>query len=53
VTAVASDIVVRPSVEFKAIESDTLRADLDEFDAWPHLAIEPILVHAEIAGCIA
>jgi len=45
-------MVVRPTVEVKAIEGDSLRADRDHREQGPHLAIEAIAVHAEIAWCI-
>jgi hypothetical protein len=45
-------MVVRPALEVKAIEGDSLRANRDHRELGPHLAIEAIAVHAEIAWCI-
>ena len=50
---VASEIILRPRIEFKPIERDTLRADGHEFKPRTHLAVETVLVHAEIARRIA
>jgi hypothetical protein len=50
--SVAALIVVRPTVEVKAVEGDSLRADRYHRELGPHLAIEAIAVHAEIAWCI-
>jgi hypothetical protein len=53
VAPVASEIILRPRIEFKPIEGDTLRADGHEFKPRTHLAVETVLVHAEIARRIA
>jgi len=53
VAPVASEIILRPRIEFKPIERDTLRADGHEFKPRTHLAVETVLVHAEIARRIA
>jgi len=45
--------VVRPGVQFKAIEGDPLSADRDYREEWPHLGVEAIGVHAQIARRIA
>ena len=50
---VASEIILRPRIEFKPIERDTLRADGHEFKPRTYLAVETVFVHAEIAGRIA
>jgi len=50
---VAALIVVGPSVEVKAVKSDALRADWNHGKQRTHLAIEAILVHSEISGCVA
>ena len=52
-TPVAGDILVDPSVKFKAIEADALFAYGDFRQIWTHLRIEAVSVHAEIGGCIA
>jgi hypothetical protein len=52
-TPVAALIVVGPGIEVKAVESDPLGADRDHGQGGAHVAIEAVLVHAEIAGCIA
>jgi len=53
VAPVASEIILRPRIEFKPIERDTLRADGHEFKPRTYLAVETVFVHAEIAGRIA
>jgi hypothetical protein len=50
---VAALIVVRPGIEVKAIEGNSLGADGDRRQARAHVAIEPILVHAEIPRGVA
>jgi len=42
-------MVVRPTVEVKAVKGDSLGADRNGHQLGPHLAIEAIAVHAEIA----
>jgi len=49
---VAALIVVRPCIEVNAIESDSLDADAESEDAGAHFAVEAVLVHAEVRGCI-
>jgi hypothetical protein len=41
-------MLVGPGVEVKAVEGDAVRADWNDRDARPHLAVEAFLVHAEI-----
>ena len=41
-------MVVHPSVEFKAIEADTLDADRDFGEIGTYLGVEPVTVHAEV-----
>jgi hypothetical protein len=53
VAPVASEIILRPRIEFKPIECDSLCADRHEFEPRTHLAVETVLVHAEIARRIA
>jgi len=53
VAPVASEIILRPRIEFKPIERDTLRADGHEFKPRTDLAVETVLVHAEIARRVA
>ena len=48
-TPVAGLIVVDPSVEFKAVEADTLLANGDFGQIRPHLGVEAVAVHAEVA----
>lgn len=50
---VAALIVVRPCIEVNAIEGDSLDADAEGKDAGAHFAIEAVLVHAEVRGCVA
>lgn len=50
---VAALIVVRPCIEVNAIEGDSLNANAQGEDAWTHFAVEAVLVHAEIRGCVA
>lgn len=50
---VAALIVVRPSIEVNAVEGDSLDADAQSEDAGADFAIEAVLVHAEVAGCVA
>ena len=45
-------IFVRPRIEVKAIEGDSLDTDGDRGNAGPHVAIKAVLVHAEIGGRI-
>jgi len=53
VAPVAIEIILRPRIEFKPIERDSLGADRHEFKPRTHLAIEAVLVHTEIAWRIA
>ena len=50
---VAALIVVRPCIEVNAIEGDSLNADAERNDGGAHFAVEAVLVHAEIRGCVA
>jgi hypothetical protein len=50
---VAALIVVRPCIEVNAIEGDSLAANAQGEDAWPHIAVEAVLVHAEVGGGVA
>ena len=50
---VAALIVVRPCIEVNAVEGDSLDADAESDDAGAHLAVEAVLVHAEVAGGVA
>ena len=50
---VAALIVVRPCIEVNAIEGDSLDADAESEDDGAHFAVEAVLVHAEIGGCVA
>src|SRR5262245_34732268 len=50
---VAALIVVRPCIEVNAIEGDALDADAEGEDAGADFAVEAVLVHAEIGGCVA
>ena len=50
---VAALIVVRPCIEVNAIEGDSLNADAEGKDARAHFAVEAVLVHAEVGGCVA
>ena len=45
--------MVSPGVEVKPIEGHALLAYRDLYEIWPHLRIEAVLVHAEIARCVA
>jgi len=51
--ALAGSILVSPGIEVKPIEGHTLLADRDLYEVWPHLRIEAVFVHAEIARRIA
>jgi hypothetical protein len=46
-------MVIRPSIQVKAIESDALGADWDGAEARPYLAVEAVLVHREIRWRVA
>src|SRR5277367_4688007 len=50
---VATLIVVRPRIEVKPIEGDSLRAYRDRGEQWTNVAIEAIFVHAEIRRSVA
>ena len=50
---VAALIVVRPCIEVNAVEGDSLDADAESEDAGAHFAVEAVLVHAEVRGCVA
>jgi hypothetical protein len=50
---VAALIVVGPGIEVKPVEGDPLRTDRDRGEKGTNLAIEAILVHAEIGWCVA
>jgi hypothetical protein len=50
---VAALIVVGPGIEVKTVEGDSLRADRDDGEERTNVAIEAILVHAEIGGRVA
>jgi hypothetical protein len=43
---------LRPRVQLKPIECDALNANRYLGEARPHLGVEAIAIHAEIAGCI-
>jgi hypothetical protein len=46
-------MLVGPGVQVKAVEGDALRADRDLSQVRAHLGVEPIAVHAKVAGRIA
>jgi hypothetical protein len=50
---VAALIVIRPCVEVKAIEGDSLRADRDHGEERADFAVEAVFVHAEIGRGVA
>jgi hypothetical protein len=50
---VAALIVVGPGVEVKPVESNSLRPDRNHGKKRTDIAIEAILVHAEIGGRVA
>ena len=50
---VAALIVVGPGIEVKPVEGDSLRADRDHGKERTNVAIEAILVHAEIGRRVA
>jgi hypothetical protein len=50
---VAALIVVGPGIEVKPVEGDSLRADWNCGEERTNVAIEAILVHAEIGWCVA
>jgi hypothetical protein len=41
-------MLVGPCIKVKAIEGDAVRSDRDDGDGGAHLAVEAVLVHAEI-----
>jgi hypothetical protein len=45
--------LIHPGVQFKSVESDALFADTDFDEVRPHLGVEAVAVHAEIARRIA
>src|SRR5579883_105020 len=47
-TPVASLMIVGPCVEVKAVKGNALRSDRDDSHARADIAVEPILVHAEV-----
>ena len=49
-TSVASDILVDPGIQFKAVESYALAADTDLGEVRPNFLIEAVAVHAEVGG---
>jgi hypothetical protein len=49
---VAALIVIRPCIEVNAVEGDSLNADAEGEDAGAYFAIEAVLVHAEVGGCV-
>jgi hypothetical protein len=50
---VAALIVVRPGIEVKTIEGNSLRTDRDRAKEGTYVAIEAIFVHAEIGWGVA
>jgi len=50
---VAALILIRPRIEVKAIESNSLRTDRDRGKERTYVAIEAIFVHAEVGGGVA
>jgi hypothetical protein len=50
---VAALMVIRPCVEVKAIEGDSLRVDGDRGEEGADFAVEAVFVHAEIGGGVA
>jgi hypothetical protein len=52
-TPVALLIFLYPSVQFKPIKGNTLRADWNFRELWTHLGVEPVPVHAEVMGGVA
>lgn len=46
-------MVVGPGVEVKAVKGDTLRSDWNDGYLRTHVAVEPVLVHAEIRRCVS
>ena len=52
-TPVAGNILIDPSVKFKAVEADALLADRDFGEVRAHFGVEAVAVHAEIAWCVA
>ena len=47
--SVASEMIVHPAVQFKAIESDALGADAQLENVGSDFGVEPVPVHAEVA----
>ena len=45
--------MIYPGVEFKSVEGDALFADADFNEIRPHLGVEAVAVHAQVAGRIA
>jgi hypothetical protein len=45
--------VIRPGVQINAIESNALGADRNDRDVRSYVAVEAVLVHAEISRRIA
>jgi hypothetical protein len=50
---VAALIVIRPGIEVKAIEGNSLRTDPDRRQARADVAVEAVFVHAEIPRRVA
>jgi hypothetical protein len=46
-------MLIRPRIEVKAIERNPVRSDRDNGHRRAHLAVEAVLVHAEIPRCIS
>jgi hypothetical protein len=47
------DILIRPGIQFKTVETDTLNAHWDLSEQRPYFGAESILVHAEVSRCVS
>jgi hypothetical protein len=45
--------LIYPGIQFKSVESDALRADADFSQIRPHLGVETVAIHAEVARRVA
>lgn len=52
-TPTAVLILLRPGVQFKSVKGNALLADGDLSQVPPHLTVESVLIHSQIAGRIA
>jgi hypothetical protein len=47
------NILIRPGIQFKPVETDPLNAHWNLSEQRPYFGAESVLVHAEIARCVS